>query len=207
MAERRRGREWSHPPWSPRPRNAHEGPWNGLYPAGYKLVRRAPHARKGLALDRNEAQTKRSNTEYLCDLFDDVTDLGAPSSPAPLAHRFAAAGLDRAPKSVTRRLSRSLNATEIPLTAAPSYKSRTGAVAWGRWPTLRFPSPLIELDVPISGIQLSDQFHREAFDVAIRGRRSRRSRPHSPWTTLRENRRVPRPATLCRLARKSRTRS
>src|SRR6266853_1496283 len=59
MAERRRGREWSHPPWSPRPRNAHEGPWNGLYPAGYKLVRRAPHARKGLALDRNEtiAQT------------------------------------------------------------------------------------------------------------------------------------------------------
>jgi hypothetical protein len=37
-----------------------------------------------------------------------------------------------------------------------------------------------ELDVPISGIQLSDQFHREAFDVAIRGRRSRRSRPHSP---------------------------
>ena len=57
MAERRRGREWSHPPWSPRPRNAHEGPWDGLYPAGYKLVRRAPHARKGLALDQNEAQT------------------------------------------------------------------------------------------------------------------------------------------------------
>jgi hypothetical protein len=47
--------------------------------------------------------------------------------------------------------------------------------------TLRFPSPLIELDVPISGIQLSDWFHREAH--------------------------VPRPATLCRLARKSRTRS
>jgi hypothetical protein len=35
-------------------------------------------------------------------IFDDVTDLGAPSSPAPLAHRFAAAGLDRAPKSVTK---------------------------------------------------------------------------------------------------------
>src|SRR5678815_5162567 len=28
---------------APRPRNAHEGPWNGLYPAGYKLVRRSPH--------------------------------------------------------------------------------------------------------------------------------------------------------------------
>src|SRR5271169_548572 len=96
MAERRRGREWSHPPWSPRPRNAHEGPWHGLYPSGYKLVRRAPHARKGLALDRNEAQTneERQSTN-ICDLFDDVTDLGAPSSPAPSAHRFAAAGLDR----------------------------------------------------------------------------------------------------------------
>jgi GAF domain-containing protein len=33
----------------------------------------------------------------------------------------------------------------------------------------------IELDVPISGIQLSDRLHREAFDVAIRGRRSRRT--------------------------------
>jgi hypothetical protein len=30
------------PPWSPRPRNAHEGFWNGLNPAGYKLVRRVP---------------------------------------------------------------------------------------------------------------------------------------------------------------------
>ena len=86
----------------------------GSYPAGYKLVRRAPHARKGLALDRNEAQTNEERQRIFGDLFDDVTDLGAPSSPAPLAHRFAAAGLDRAPKSVTRRLSRSLNATEIP---------------------------------------------------------------------------------------------
>src|ERR1700732_4579925 len=102
MAERRRGREWCHPAWSPRARNAHEGPWDGLYPAGYKLVRRAPHARKALALDRNEAQTNEERQRILGDLFDDVTDLGAPSSPAPLAHRFAAAGLDRAPKSVTR---------------------------------------------------------------------------------------------------------
>jgi hypothetical protein len=53
-AERRRGGERSHPLGAPRPRNAHEGFWNGLNPAGYKLVRRAPHARKGLALDRNE---------------------------------------------------------------------------------------------------------------------------------------------------------
>jgi hypothetical protein len=66
-------------------------------------------------LDQNEAQTNEERQRIFGDLFDDVTDLGAPSSPAPLAHRFAAAGLDLAPKSVTRRLSRSLNATEIPL--------------------------------------------------------------------------------------------
>src|SRR5260221_13797202 len=59
-AERCRGRERSHPPWSPRPRNAHEGFWNGLNPAGYKLVRRVPHARKGLALDRNETIAQRN---------------------------------------------------------------------------------------------------------------------------------------------------
>ncbi len=41
-------------------------------------------------------------------------------------------------------------------------ESRMGAVAWGLWPTLRFPSPLIEPDVPISGIRLSDWFHRKA---------------------------------------------
>src|SRR5437016_14047067 len=41
-------------------------------------------------------------------------------------------------------------------------ESRMGAVAWGLWPTPRFLSPLIELDVPISGIQLSDWLHRKA---------------------------------------------
>ena len=41
-------------------------------------------------------------------------------------------------------------------------ESRMSAVAWGLWPTLRFPSPLIEPDVPISGIRLSDWFHRKA---------------------------------------------
>jgi hypothetical protein len=36
----------------------------------------------------------------------------------------------------------------------------------GRSATLRFPSPLIKLDVRVSRIQLSDRFHREAHDVA-----------------------------------------
>jgi hypothetical protein len=39
-------------------------------------------------------------------------------------------------------------------------ESRMGAVAWGLWPALRFPSPLIEPDVPVSGIRLSDWLHR-----------------------------------------------
>src|ERR1700741_1976815 len=87
-------------------------------------------------------------------------------------------------RSITAHLANSAlpSNADILIAVGMSQKveSRTGAVVWGQWPTLRFPSPLIELDVPISGIQLSDQFHREAFDVAIRGRRSRRSRPHSP---------------------------
>src|ERR1700732_1378107 len=33
-------------------------------------------------------------------------------------------------------------------------ESRMGAVAWGLWPTPRFPSPLIDTDMPISGIRL-----------------------------------------------------
>jgi len=37
-----------------------------------------------------------------------------------------------------------------------------GAVAWGLWPTPRFPSPLIKPGVPISGTRLSDWLHRKA---------------------------------------------
>jgi hypothetical protein len=37
-----------------------------------------------------------------------------------------------------------------------------GAVAWGLWPSPRFPSPLIKPDEPISGIRLSDRLHRKA---------------------------------------------
>ena len=39
---------------------------------------------------------------------------------------------------------------------------RMGAVAWGLWPTLRFPSPLIKPGVPIFGTRLSDWLHRKA---------------------------------------------
>src|SRR6516164_8742833 len=49
----------------------------------------------------------------------------------------------------------------------------------GHLATLRFPSSLIEPDVPISGIRLSDWFHREAHGATARGKCSRRSRPSS----------------------------
>jgi hypothetical protein len=58
-------------------------------------------------------------------------------------------------------------------------ESRMRAVAWGLWPSPRFPSPLIKPDVPISGIRLSDWLHREARDVAVRGRRWRHRTPSS----------------------------
>jgi len=59
-------------------------------------------------------------------------------------------------------------------------ESKMGAVAGGLWPSPRFPSPLIEPEVPISGVRLSDWLHRKAHDAAASGRRSRRSRPSSP---------------------------
>ena len=41
-------------------------------------------------------------------------------------------------------------------------KVEDGRGSLGHSATLRFPSPLIEPDVPISGIRLSDWLHREA---------------------------------------------
>ena len=50
----------------------------------------------------------------------------------------------------------------------------------GHLATPRFPFSLIEPDVPISGIRLSDWFHRRAHDGAVNRRRSRRRSPRSP---------------------------
>jgi hypothetical protein len=58
-----------------------------------------------------------------------------------------------------------------------------GAVAWGLRPSLRFPSPLIELDVPISGIQLSDWIHLATVDGAPICIRRNRSTPSFSKTT------------------------
>ena len=53
--------------------------------------------------------------------------------------------------------------------------------------SLRFPSPLIEPDVPISGIRLSDWFHREAHGSGPRCTRRRRSTPRAPKICSAEN--------------------
>jgi IclR helix-turn-helix domain len=50
----------------------------------------------------------------------------------------------------------------------PFGRVEDGRGCWGHVASLRFPSPLIELDVPISSIQLSDWLHRGAHDVAQR---------------------------------------
>ncbi len=72
-----------------------------------------------------------------------------------------------------------------------SVESRTGAVAM-----LRFPSPLIKPDVPISGIRLSDWLHLAAVGGGPMCIRRSRSTPSFPNTTSSENRRVPREGTL-----------
>ena len=54
--------------------------------------------------------------------------------------------------------------------------TRPARSAWGLWPTLRFPSPLIKPGVPISGTRLSDWLHRKAHGdkLTARGFGSRR---------------------------------
>lgn len=48
--------------------------------------------------------------------------------------------------------------------------------------TLRFPSPLIKLAVPVSGIQLSDRFHLATVGIGLRWTRRKRCTPGSPNT-------------------------
>src|SRR5260370_28823621 len=58
-------------------------------------------------------------------------------------------------------------------------ESRMGAVAWGLWPTPRFPSPLIKPGVPISCTRLSDWLHRKSHADKLTARAFGTGR-HSP---------------------------
>src|SRR3954454_1946234 len=62
-------------------------------------------------------------------------------------------------------------------------ESRTGAVAWAKLASPRFPSPLIKPDVRISRIRLSDWLHLEADGRAPTWTWRSRSTPRSPNTT------------------------
>ena len=67
----------------------------------------------------------------------------------------------------------------------------------GHSATSRFPSPLIEPDVRISRIRLSDRLHRKARGVGRTACMARKlTTPSSPNTVFRENRVVPREGTL-----------
>src|SRR5258708_27141785 len=61
-------------------------------------------------------------------------------------------------------LCKSCGAIEVIMQRSVMVESRMGAVAWGLWPTPRFPSPLVKPVVPISGTRLSDWLHRKAHD-------------------------------------------
>jgi hypothetical protein len=68
------------------------------------------------------------------------------------------------------------SATDLPQQLLPTHatvESGMGAVAWGLWPSPRFPSLLIEPDVRSYRIRLSDWLHCEAHSGAGRGRRQR----------------------------------
>jgi len=53
-------------------------------------------------------------------------------------------------------------ADETATPGSAQVESRMGAVAWGRWPAPRFPSPLIKPCVRVSRTRLSDWLHRKA---------------------------------------------
>jgi len=72
-------------------------------------------------------------------------------------------------------------------------------------PSLRLPSPLVEPDVRISRIRLSDWFHVTAHAGAGPCRGPSRAIPNGPKIVRPENRCIPWPISLCRRRRKCRT--
>jgi hypothetical protein len=86
MAERRRDTEWSHPPLEPCALALlQEGPWYGLAPTGYKLMRRVSQKQKGSALDLLNKRNRNFNGKrgikknvqrsYICSLMGPGTSL------------------------------------------------------------------------------------------------------------------------------------
>src|SRR5579872_3839176 len=82
-----------------------------------------------------------------------------------------------------------------------SLLMRTGRVEEGRgglshWQSLRLPSPLIEPDVRISRIRLSDRLHDKAHGGGVRASLRNRTTPSLPKMFSSENRLIPSDGTL-----------
>jgi hypothetical protein len=78
-----------------------------------------------------------------------------------MAHAISTEAYRRVPRTVYMpcegsECSRRVGHDPSAPSCGPKVGSRMGAVAWGLWPTPRFPSPLIKPGVPISGTRLSD---------------------------------------------------
>src|ERR1700730_6829700 len=88
------------------------------------------------------------------------------------------------------------------LAHAAAYRGAdSGRVEEGRgclslWQSLRFPSPLIEPDVRISRIRLSDQLHLKAHGGGVLVSWRSRTTPNLPKMISSENRPVPSDGTL-----------
>src|SRR4051794_6435418 len=104
-----------------------------------------------------------------------------------LRHEASACPVARTDRSSATRSNRQLSGWILPplVTRAiwAHVESRTGAVAWAKLASPRFPSPLIKPDVRISRIRLSDWLHLEADGRAPTWTWRSRSTPSSPNTT------------------------
>jgi hypothetical protein len=104
-----------------------------------------------------------------------------------LRHEASACPVARTDRSSATRSNRQLSGWNLPplVTRAiwAHVESRTGAVAWAKLASPRFPSPLIKPDVRVSRIRLSDWLHLEAHGRAPTWTWRSRSTPSSPNTT------------------------
>jgi hypothetical protein len=116
---------------------------------------------------------------------------------------------------VSYRTNRQLSGWNLPPLEIRAYRAHTvtrncrveeGRGGLGHSATPRFPSPLIKPDVRISRIRLSDRLHCRLTTLAF-GRMVSCCTPNVLKIWLQEKGRVPRPCSLCRLARKRLTRS
>src|SRR5262249_51691495 len=132
------------------------------------------------------------------------------------AHSLRVTDVGSGSRTVVETRLRRLEDTSLPPYKAggvtPERHSHCGRVEDGRGslgPLANAPFPIPahrtgRAELPHPALRLASP---KAHSGAGRGRRSRHSTSRFRWISSNVNQRVPRPATLCRLARKPRTRS